>query len=110
MSPTRTQLTDDRARPDKRTGVRFLGVDRPREFFSTLGLALGVLLMALFYLEIAFGSLVSSQWIGAFAFGVIGGPLLLLSVCLHRTWARVLIALPGLATLGWFWAYIAVSL
>ena len=81
-----------------------------RRFFATLGLTVGLLLLVFFYLELALGSALSSQWIGAFTFGAIGGPLLLLSLVLYRTWNRALIALPGLATLGWFWTYIAVSL
>lgn len=110
MSDTQTRLTGDRMQPVRRSAARPQCIDHPRRFFATAGLAVGLLLMALFYFELAFGMGVTSHWIGAFTFGVIGGPLLLLSAVLYRTRLRVLIALPGLATLGWFWAYIAMSL
>ncbi len=66
-----------------------------------------LLLMLLFFLELAFP--VAGMWIGAAVFGISGGPLLLGSLALHRSWRRVLIALPGLVLLGVIYAYLAMS-
>ena len=78
-----------------------------RRFFATLLMGAALLLMLLFFLELAFP--VAGMWIGAAVFGISGGPLLLGSLALHRSWRRVLIALPGLVLLGVIYAYLAMS-